>query len=103
MTVKDYIVGKFQSFGINISEADLLDITQEGGKEITSDSIREIQIAILKFIPSLLLRPQSISESGFSISRAQSDDIRAYYDYQCKELGIENQLSSSIIDATNLW
>ncbi|WP_321437260.1 DUF6706 family protein [uncultured Bacteroides sp.] len=103
MTVKDYIVGKFQSFGVNISEADLLDITQEGGKEITLDNMREIQIAILKFIPSLLLRPQSISESGFSISRSQSDDIRAYYDYQCKELGIENQLNSSIIDATNLW
>jgi hypothetical protein len=96
MTVKDYIVGRFQPFGIKLSEADLLDITQKGGTEITSDNMREIQIAIVKFIPSLLLHPQSVSESGFSITRAQGADIRAYYDYQCKELGLANRLKTKI-------
>lgn len=95
MTVKDYIVGKFQSFGVKLSEADLLDITQNGNKEITSDNMKEIQIAIARFIPSLLARP-NISESGFSLTRAQSSDIKDYYKYQCKVLDLEDVFKTKI-------
>lgn len=51
-------------------------------------------MAIVKSIPSLLLFPQSISEGGMSISRAQTDDIKAYYHLKCKEYGIKDELSN---------
>lgn len=101
MTVKSYIVGRFQSFGVKLSEADLLDIIMKGGTEIDlgSDIAPEfktdIDIKITRFIPSLLLRP-NISESGFSMTRAQSADIRSYYDLMCKELGLKNQFKTQI-------
>lgn len=100
MTVKDYIKQKFQSFGVQMSEADLLDMCLaseiSGEDEMNQDNIRQVSVAITKFIPSLLLRPASISESGFSISRAQRADIESYYSIQCQELGIPNQLKPKV-------
>ena len=103
MTVKTYIKGKFQSFGIQLSEADLLDISLNGDDELTTGNKKDAEIAIAGFIPQLLLRPQSISENDFSASfNAQS--IKDYYAFLCKQYGLENNLSaSSISDASNLW
>ena len=72
MTVKDYISQKFQTFGINLSEADLLEISLSSGisgeDEMGPSNIGLISVAMAKFIPSLLLRATSISENGFSMS-----------------------------------
>ena len=108
MTIKDYITSKFQTFGIQLSEADLIDISlsdnidSEG--EIDPDNKQLVDLAISGLIPQLLLRPKSISESGFSISY-DNDALLKYYAWLCKELGIEDNLNevSKISDASDLW
>ena len=101
MTIKSYIVGRFQSFGVKLSEADLLDISLKGGElidlesEVLAENKNSVDICMTRFIPSLLLRP-NISEGGFSMTKAQSTDIRSYYDFMCKELGLTNQFKTKI-------
>ena len=72
MSIKEYISDKFQSFGIQVSEADLLDMSLNARvnieDDVDADVIDNISVAIARFIPSLLLRPTSINESGFSMS-----------------------------------
>ena len=72
MTVNDYISQKFQTFGINLSEADLLEISLSsevsGEDEMGPSNIGLVSVSMAKFIPSLLLRATSISENGFSMS-----------------------------------
>ena len=57
MTVNDYILQKFQTFGVNLSEADLFDICLNakisGGGEMNEDCQTRVSVAIAKFIPSL--------------------------------------------------
>ena len=107
MTINDYIKQKFQSFG-NLSEADLLDIMLNNGlngeDEVTMDNMEGVMIAIVKFIPSLLARPSSINESGFSISW-DMDALKAYYAYLCRKYRIEDEVNeiSSISDASDIW
>lgn len=106
MTVSDYITQKIGSFGMHLSEADLLDMTLNSSvsldDEITKENMIEVNKAIAVFIPSLLARPTSVNESGFSVSW-DKDGIKAYYSLLCKQLGIENVLSSRISDATMYW
>lgn len=87
MTVNDYILQKFQTFGVNLSEADLFDICLNakisGGGEMNEDCQTRVSVAIAKFIPSLLLRATSISESGFSMSwniQGINEEIDRYLD-----------------------
>ena len=70
--------------------------------EITKKNMIEVNKAIAVFIPSLLARPTSVNESGFSVSW-DKDGIKAYYSLLCKQLGIEDVLSSRISDATMYW
>lgn len=107
MTVKDYITSKFQTFGIELSEADLLDISLAISLEdnFTQDNKNEVYLALVgNVIPQLLLRPKSISESGFSISY-DNDALLKYYAWLCNELGIEDGLNdvSKISDASENW
>lgn len=96
MIVRDYIQQKFQTFGIGLSEADVFEICV--GMEISSEdmlgaaNLPVVKVAIAKFIPSLLLRATSINESGFSMSW-NTEGIKEYYDFLCKEYGLENKLS----------
>ena len=81
MTVNGYISQKFQTFGINLSEADLLEISLSsmisGEDEIDQSNIGLISVAMAEFIPSLLLRATSISENGFSMSwSVRSTDLK---------------------------
>lgn len=95
MIINDYIVQKFQSFGVTITEADLLDICMPdriiGEGEINQDNIRSVSVAIAKFIPSLLLRP-NVGENGFSVSY-NPQGIKDYYSLLCKTYGIEDLLN----------
>lgn len=97
MTVNEYISQKFQSFGINLSEADLLDMCLNakisGEDEMNKGCYGHVSVAIALFIPSLLLRATSISESGFSMSW-NIQGIKDYYSFLCKKYGLKDELSN---------
>lgn len=98
MTVKEYISSKFQSFGIQLSEADLLDMSLNAKKElddeVSQDNIVSVSVAMARFIPSLLLRATSIGESGFSMSW-NIDGIKDYYSLLCKQYGLTDELNDN--------
>lgn len=97
MTVRDYIRQKFQTFGIQLSEADLLDMCLSskisGEGEMDGDNHVRVSVAIARFIPSLLLRATSIGESGFSMSW-NIQGIKDYYSFLCKKHGLKDELSN---------
>lgn len=97
MTVNDYIQQKFQTYGINLPEADLLDMCLNakvsGEDEMNEDCYGRVSVAIAKFIPSLLLRATSISESGFSMSW-NIQGVKDYYSFLCKQYGLKDELSN---------
>lgn len=97
MTVSDYIRQRFQSFGIQLSEADLLDMCLgsriSGEGEMDGDIHDRVSVAIVRFIPSLLLRAQSMSEGGMSLSwNIQS--IKDYYSFSCRKYGLKDELNA---------
>ena len=92
MEIKEYIRQRFGAFGIQLSDADLLSISMEQG-EVTQDNISRIEVAIVRYIPNLLLRPNSISESGFSMSW-DKQGMKDFYSIKCKEYGLEDLLNS---------
>lgn len=98
MSIKEYISAKFQSFGIQLSEADLLDMSLNAHKEleddISSDCVDAVSVAMARFIPSLLLRATSISESGFSMSW-NTQGIKDYYSLLCKQYGLRDELNDN--------
>lgn len=98
MTLKEYVSDKFQSFGIQVSEADLLDMSLNANmgleEEVSQDSIGSVSVAMARFIPSLLLRATSISESGFSMSW-NIEGIKSYYSMLCRKYGLEDELNDN--------
>ena len=101
MTVADYIKGKFQTFGINLSEADLLGMSLsqglDGEDELTKENIGLVSVSMVGFIPSLLLRATSKSVSENGHSKSQSWDvsgIKEYYAFLCKKYGLDDELNA---------
>lgn len=98
MTVKEYISQRFQSFGIQLSEADLLDVFLSAGisgEGEMGDAVNvQVQVAMAKFIPSLLLRASSVSESGFSMSW-NIQGIKDYYSMLCRRYGLKDELNDN--------
>ena len=96
MTVNEYISQRFQTFGINLSEADLIDMCLnakvDGEDEMDENNNGFISVAMAKFIPSLLLRPTSVNEGGVSVSW-DTKGIRDYYSLLCKQYGLTDELS----------
>lgn len=106
MTIGEYIEQKFQSFGIELSEADILDISLTSGigldEGISGDNINPITVAIVKFIPDLLLRYSSFSEGDLSLSWADmKEKIIAWYSLRCSEYDLEDKLSNK--PTVNFW
>lgn len=64
-----------------------------GEDEMNEDCQTRVSVAIAKFIPSLLLRATSISESGFSMSW-DIKGIKEYYSWLCKQYGLKDELSN---------
>lgn len=97
MTLGEYVQQKFQSFGITLSEADLLDISLGSGcpeaERVETENLPAISVGMAKFIPSLLLRATSVSESGFSMSW-NVEGVRQYYAYLCRTYGLKNELDT---------
>ncbi len=110
MTISDYIKKKFQSFGIGMSEADLMDVWIDGGdNDLTSSNKKDVEIAMASFIPQLLMRPTSIKEGGVELEW-DVDAIQIYYSFLCKKYGLEDLLNSEvssdvsvISDASDRW
>lgn len=98
MTIKEYISAKFQTFGIQLSEADLLDMSLNANKdledEVSKECIGSVSVAMVRFIPSLLLRATSISESGFSMSW-NVQGIKDFYSLLCRQYGLEDELNDN--------
>ncbi len=98
MTVRKYISDKFQSFGIQVSEADLWDMSLNARRgledEVTADMMDSISVAIARFIPSLLLRATSINESGFSMSW-NTQGVKDYYSLLCRKYGLKDELNDN--------
>ena len=101
MTVADYIRDKFQTFGINLSKADLLEMSLlsevNGEDELTKENIGLVSVSMVGFIPSLLLRATSKSVSENGHSKSQSWDvsgIKEYYAFLCKKYGLDDKLNT---------
>ena len=97
MTVNDYIQQRFQTFDIQLSEADFFDMCLNanisGEDEMNEDCHGRGSVEIGKFIPPLLLRATSISEGGFSMSW-NIQGIKDYYSFLCKQYGLKDELSN---------
>ena len=101
MKVADYIKGKFQTFGITVSEAELLDMSLSSGisgeDEMSQQNIGLVSVAMVGFIPSLLLRANSKSVSENGHSKSQSWDIsgiKEYYAFLCRKYGLDDELNA---------
>ena len=105
MTVSDYIKGKFQTFGITVSEADLLELSLSSGisgeDEMSQQNIGLVSVAMVGFIPSLLLRATSINENGFSVSW-NVEGIKQYYAFLCKKYGLKDDINTDKATVTFL-
>ena len=62
--------------------------------DVMSDNVDSISVAIARFIPSLLLRPTSINESGFSMSW-NIQGVKDYYSLLCKKYGLKDELNDN--------
>lgn len=98
MTVRDYIGQKFSSYG-TLTEADILDFSMTSGlspdEEMPKDSLPEVELGMIGLIPSLLLRPTSVTESGFSISW-DKDGLRQFYLYLCERNDVTPEAVSGL-------
>ncbi len=98
MTLGEYAKQKFQSFGIMLSEADLLDISLHSGiseeEAVDGNNQSAVSVGIAKFIPALLIRATSISESGFSMSW-NVEGIKQYYAYLCRTYGLKDEINTN--------
>lgn len=106
MTIREYITSKFQTFGITLSDADMIDISMsvDVDEQITeANRLEALRAVATSVIPQLLLRAKSISENGFSISW-DNDALLKYYAWLCAQLGIDDTLNSSVVrDITGRW
>lgn len=92
MTVEAYITQKFQSFGITLSEADLLDACRnlEKDAEVTNLNYEGVLLGIRSIIPQILAHPKSISEGGMSITWDKGA-LLDYYNYLTKTLDVADE------------
>ena len=96
MTISEYIEQKFQKFGIELSDADILDISLKSGinvnDNVTSDNHTPVTIAIVRFIPELLLRASSFTENKLSMTWDMKG-LKAFYSMMCREYGLDDMLN----------
>ena len=89
---KEKIVERLQNCGVPVLS---LDWYISGFYYVGADNRMRVSVAIAKFIPSLLLRATSISESGFSMSW-NIQGIKDYYTVLCREYDLPNALGNRI-------
>ena len=105
MTIQEYIEDEFEDFGIELSKSKIQKIALKGGlnpDDNAEDKIAQVEVAIIHFIPDLLLRYSSFSEGDLSMSWADmKEKITAWYSLRCSEYGIEDKLSDK--PTVNFW
>lgn len=99
MTIREYIGQKFSAFG-TLTDADVLDFSLQTGlspdDEAWTDNIAEIEMGMIHLIPSIIARtPDSVNESGFSISW-NTDGLRQFYLYLCGKNDVTPEVVSGI-------
>ena len=62
--------------------------------DVMSENVDSVSVAMARFIPSLLLRATSISESGFSMSW-NIQGIKDYYSLLCRQYGLKDELNDN--------
>ena len=98
MTVRAYIEQNFSSYG-TLTEADVLDFSMKSGLSpddaMSKELLPEVELGMIGLIPSLLLRPTSVTERGFSASW-DKDGLRRYYLYLCKQNDVTPEAVSGL-------
>ena len=101
MEVQEYIKQKFQSFGLSVSKADLLDICLKGNvrvmDEVNSENIDRLTVSIVMLVPSFLLRysSKSVSENGHSKSLSwDNNGIKTWYSMMCRKYGLKDEMNA---------
>lgn len=98
MTVEEYLTQRFGAMGYTPTAADLLDISLLAGVPLTelytSDNMELVGLGVCQYIPQLMAHPQSISESGFSISWDTAAMLK-WYSALCKRYGLDDELTDS--------
>lgn len=98
MAIRDYIVQKFSSYG-TLTDADVLDFSMKSGlspdDEMSKEIRQEVELGMIGLIPSLLLRPTSVTENGFSASWDE-DGLRQYYLYLCNQNDVTPEAISGL-------
>lgn len=105
MQVQDYIKDKFQSFGIQLSGAEILDLSLNNSFALTDDmsesNLEAVSIAMAGIMPTIMARPD-VSEGGFSL-RINKEALKSYYSFLCSKYNIENTALNTISDASESW
>ncbi len=99
MTISDHIKQLFSGFRITLNEAAIAEIGQnvDVTAEYTSDVNAQVNVAIIKFAPILLLTPSSysVSENGHSKSQGfNADGFLKWYALMCKRYGLKDELNT---------
>lgn len=99
MTIREYIEQKFSVYG-TLTEADVLDFSIHTGlnsdDEAGKDNMTEIEMGMIHLIPSIIARtPDSVNESGFSISW-DKDGLRQFYLYLCERNDVTPEAVSGL-------
>lgn len=106
MTIKEFILEKLKSWGVDYSEALISEqLKDEKDKEYSSKQEGIVDNVFYNIIPDLLLLPSNISEGGYSVSYNRQN-LMMMYKMIAKRLGkpvLINDSSIGIRDISNKW
>lgn len=91
MVINEYIKEMFEGWGIKLSPSQILSFGFDEKQEFDKSKIHIINVAIVKYIPFLLLSPSSIKESEFSISW-NKDAVKEFYKLMIKRYNLPDEL-----------
>ena len=105
MSIRDYITKEISILGLEYSTADIdnfMALNNINADANLTEIRRSVDIAIVNLIPALLLRPNSVSEGGYSVSW-NKDNLLSYYNLRCTQLGIVNKLATNTVKEVKIW
>lgn len=107
MTIGKYIVGKFSLMAVDYPEDLIAFELSKIGLEAEAPLSSEVNLDLFFYnvLPDVLLRPNSISEGGYSVS-FDRNALEKYYNSLCVKLNKANVLTNQnnqIKDITSQW
>lgn len=98
MSIRDYIGQKLSPYG-QLSGADILEFSMASDlspdEEMCKEILPEVEEGMARLMPSLLLRPDSVNENGFSVSW-DKDGLLQYYLSLCRRNSITPEVVSGV-------